>query len=59
MFLIGTAAEVNPVASIDKYKFKVCDTIKELSESYQGFSEKEKRSLIFIIFINYVIYTFN
>jgi len=32
-FLTGTAAEVTPVSSIDKYSFKVCSTITELSES--------------------------
>ena len=29
-FLTGTAAEVTPVASIDKFSFKVCDTIINL-----------------------------
>ncbi len=40
-FLTGTAAEVTPVAQIDKYKFSVCDTIKELSESYQALVRKK------------------
>ena len=40
-FLTGTAAEVTPVASIDKYKFKVCNTIIELSDSYQEFVRKK------------------
>ena len=40
-FLTGTAAEVTPVASIDKYKFKVCNTIIELSDSYQKFVRKK------------------
>ena len=35
-FLTGTAAEVTPVSQIDKYKFTVCDVIKDLSESYQA-----------------------
>ena len=35
-FLTGTAAEVTPVSQIDKYKFTVCDLIKDLSESYQN-----------------------
>ena len=34
-FLTGTAAEITPVAQIDKYKFTVCKTITGLSESYQ------------------------
>ena len=34
-FLTGTAAEVTPVASIDKFNFKVCNTIIDLSKSYQ------------------------
>ncbi len=34
-FLTGTAAEITPVAKIDKYNFKVCDVIKNLSDSYQ------------------------
>ena len=42
-FLTGTAAEVTPVASIDKYKFKVCNTIIELSDSYQEFVRKKER----------------
>tara|TARA_Y100001958_G_C21211105_1_gene536810 strand:- start:445 stop:1335 length:891 start_codon:yes stop_codon:yes gene_type:complete len=43
-FLTGTAAEVTPVASIGEYQFKVCDTIKELSESYQGLVRKKKNA---------------
>ena len=39
-FLTGTAAEVTPVSQIDKYKFKVCDFIKDLSESYQNLVRK-------------------
>jgi len=39
-FLTGTAAEVTPVSQIDKYKFKVCDVIKDLSESYQNLVRK-------------------
>ena len=34
-FLTGTAAEITPVAKIDKYEFKVCDLIKDLNEAYQ------------------------
>ena len=40
-FLTGTAAEVTPVASIDKFKFEVCDTIIELSDSYQKLVRKK------------------
>ena len=43
-FLTGTAAEVTPVATIGKYKFKVCNTIKELSESYQGLVRKKRNA---------------
>ena len=34
-FLTGTAAEITPVASILENKFQVCNTIIDLSESYQ------------------------
>ena len=34
-FLTGTAAEITPVASILENKFQVCNTIINLSESYQ------------------------
>ena len=40
-FLTGTAAEITPVASIDKFKFKVCDTIIDLSDSYQKMVRKK------------------
>jgi branched-chain amino acid aminotransferase len=43
-FLTGSAAEVTPVASIDKYNFKVCDVILDLSESYQGLVRKKKNA---------------
>ena len=33
-FLTGTAAEVTPVSQIDKYNFKVCNLITDLSDSY-------------------------
>jgi len=39
-FLTGTAAEVTPVSQIDKFNFKVCDLIKNLSESYQNLVRK-------------------
>ena len=40
-FLTGTAAEITPVAQIDKYKFTVCKTITGLSESYQTLVRKK------------------
>ena len=40
-FLTGTAAEVTPVSQIDKYKFTVCDLIKNLSQSYQALVRKK------------------
>ena len=40
-FLTGTAAEVTPVSQIDKYKFTVCDVIKDLSETYQSLVRKK------------------
>jgi len=41
-FLTGSAAEVTPVASIDKYNFKVCNVITDLSESYHKLVRKKK-----------------
>ena len=41
-FLTGTAAEVTPVSKISNYDFKVCDTIIELSDSYQLIVRKKK-----------------
>ena len=40
-FLTGTAAEVTPVSQIDKFNFKVCSTIIDLSESYQSIVRKK------------------
>ena len=39
-FLTGTAAEVTPVSQIQNYTFKVCNTIIDLSESYQALVRK-------------------
>ncbi len=39
-FLTGTAAEITPVSQIDKYKFKVCDVIKDLEKSFQTLVRK-------------------
>ena len=41
-FLTGTAAEVTPVSCIADNKFKVCDTIIDLNESYQSLVRKKK-----------------
>ena len=43
-FLTGSAAEVTPVASIDKYNFKVCSEIIDLSKSYQELVRKKKNA---------------
>ncbi len=40
-FLTGTAAEVTPVSQILDFKFKVCNTIIDLSESYQSLVRKK------------------
>ena len=40
-FLTGTAAEVTPVSQIKDLKFKVCNTILDLSESYQSLVRKK------------------
>ena len=40
-FLTGTAAEITPVSQIDKFRFEVCDLIKELSDSYQNLVRKK------------------
>ena len=40
-FLTGTAAEVTPVSQIQDFKFKVCNTIIDLSESYQSLVRKK------------------
>jgi len=41
-FLTGTAAEVTPVSCIADFKFKVCNTIMDLSEGYQTLVRKKK-----------------
>ena len=41
-FLTGTAAEVTPVSCIEDFKFKVCNTILDLSEGYQTLVRKKK-----------------
>ena len=39
-FLTGTAAEVTPVSQISNYKFKVCNMITDLNDSYQNLVRK-------------------
>ena len=58
-FLTGTAAEITPVSQIAENKYKVCDRIIDLSESYGKLVRKKKSSLIFIIFRYCVVYTFS
>ena len=41
-FLTGTASEVTPVSCIAENKFKVCDMIIDLNESYQALVKKKK-----------------
>ena len=41
-FLTGTAAEVAPVSCVADFKFKVCNTIIDLSEGYQTLVRKKK-----------------
>jgi branched-chain amino acid aminotransferase len=41
-FLTGTAAEVTPVSCIADFKFKVCNTILDLSEDYQTLVRKKR-----------------
>ena len=53
-FLTGTAAEITPVSVIDKFNFKVCETIKDLSENYQKLVRK-KFAAWFIYFFYWVI----
>ena len=40
-FLTGTAAEVTPVSQIAQYKFKVCNVIANLVETYQNLVRKK------------------
>ena len=40
-FLTGTAAEVTPVSEINDYKFKVCNIITDLNDSYQALVRKK------------------
>jgi branched-chain amino acid aminotransferase len=41
-FLTGTAAEVTPVSCIAKNKFKVCEVIMDLNESYIALVKEKK-----------------
>ena len=40
-FLTGTAAEITPVSQINENKFKICDVISDLNESYQNLVRKK------------------
>ncbi len=40
-FLTGTAAEITPVSGINDYKFKICDLITDLNNSYQSLVRKK------------------
>ena len=40
-FLTGTAAEITPVSQINDYNFKICNTISDLTESYQSLVRKK------------------
>ncbi len=40
-FLTGTAAEVTPVSEINEYRFKICEIITDLNESYQSLVRKK------------------
>ena len=40
-FLTGTAAEITPVSEINENKFKICDVISDLNESYQSLVRKK------------------
>ena len=40
-FLTGTAAEITPVSEINDYKFKICDLITDLNNSYQALVRKK------------------
>jgi len=41
-FLTGTAAEVTPISKIAEHSYKVCDTILDLSASYEKLVRKKK-----------------
>ena len=41
-FLTGTAAEVTPISKIDKYDYKVCESILDLSSSYDNLVRKKR-----------------
>ena len=40
-FLTGTAAEITPVSQINNFQFKTCNTISELTETYQNLVRKK------------------
>jgi branched-chain amino acid aminotransferase len=40
-FLTGTAAEITPVSQVDKYDFKICNIISDLTTAYQTLVRKK------------------
>ena len=50
-FLTGTAAEITPVSVIDKFNFKVCETIKRFIRKLSKACKKKICSLIYFIFL--------
>jgi branched-chain amino acid aminotransferase len=40
-FLTGTAAEITPVSEINEFKFKICNVITDLTDSYQVLVRKK------------------
>ena len=57
-FLTGTAAEVTPVSQIAKNNYKVCDTIIDLSKSYEKLVRKKKLLNLFCLQILRDLYLF-
>ena len=51
-FITGTAAEITPIASIQDYKFEVCDLILDLSSSYEKLVGKNYLKFYLLIPLN-------
>ena len=58
-FLTGTAAEITPVSKIDKFDFKVCELIKDLSNSYQNIVRKNLLLRIYHPHLKHDLYLYN